>query len=73
MDGLTYPVAKRTLDLCFIGSPFAVLTSVHGLIGLCIKLDSEGRVLFGHERLGKNARSFKAWKFRTMHTEGAET
>ncbi len=70
MDGLTYRVAKRTLDLGV--SALVLLCSIPflGLIGLCVKLDSEGPALFGHERLGKNGRPFKAWKFRTMHIDG---
>lgn len=70
MDGLTYRVAKRTLDLCLSAALLLCSLPFMGLIALCIKLDSEGPVLFGHQRLGRSARSFKAWKFRTMHTDG---
>jgi exopolysaccharide biosynthesis polyprenyl glycosylphosphotransferase len=61
MDGLTYRVAKRTLDLCLSAALLLCSLPFMGLIALCIKLDSEGPVLFGHQRLGRSARSFKAW------------
>ncbi len=70
MDGLTYRVAKRTIDLVLSGAFLLCSLPFMGLIGLCINLDSEGPVFFGHQRLGKNAAPFKAWKFRTMHTHG---
>ena len=36
------------------------------VIGLLIKLDSKGPVIFKQSRLGKNKIPFKVWKFRTM-------
>ena len=41
------------------------------IIGILIKLDSKGPVLFFQERAGKNGKVFKIWKFRTM-VENAE-
>jgi Undecaprenyl-phosphate galactose phosphotransferase WbaP len=70
MEGLTYRVAKRTLDLALSAAFLVCSLPFMGLIALSVKLDSEGPVFFGHQRLGRNARSFKAWKFRTMHTHG---
>lgn len=61
---------KRALDilvsclgLTFLLLPFAV-------IAIAIKLDSKGPVFFRQERVGKDGRVFKPWKFRTM-VEGA--
>jgi lipopolysaccharide/colanic/teichoic acid biosynthesis glycosyltransferase len=36
------------------------------IIALAVKLDSKGPVFFRQERVGKNGRLFKSWKFRTM-------
>src|SRR5262249_3440353 len=41
------------------------------LIAALIKLESRGRILYGHDREGKGGRVFQCWKFRTMF-EGAE-
>jgi len=57
---------KRTIDLgvsvfvLVFGLPF------HLLLGLLIKLTSEGPVLFVQDRVGENGRPFKMYKFRTM-------
>ena len=36
------------------------------IIGILIKLDSKGKVLFKHKRLGKNGKYIYVYKFRTM-------
>jgi sugar transferase (PEP-CTERM system associated) len=43
--------------------PIALLTAV------LIKLDSRGPVLYSQERVGKNGRTFKVYKFRSMRTD----
>jgi len=35
-------------------------------LAVAVKMSSRGPILFGHERIGKNGRRFRAWKFRTM-------
>ena len=53
------------LTALIVSSPFFLLTAV------LIKIDSKGAVFFKQERLGKNGKIFKIWKFRTM-IENAE-
>jgi undecaprenyl-phosphate galactose phosphotransferase/putative colanic acid biosynthesis UDP-glucose lipid carrier transferase len=38
------------------------------VVGLLIKLDSEGPVFFCQTRVGFNGQTFRIWKFRTMTT-----
>jgi len=59
-------ILKRSIDilisligLILLGVPFA-------LIAFAIKLDSKGPVFFRQERVGKDGKLFKVWKFRTM-------
>jgi len=61
---------KRLIDilLSFIG--LALLAFPFAIIALAIKLDSKGPIFFRQERVGKDGRSFRVWKFRTM-IEGA--
>jgi len=57
---------KRTLDLAAIvlgGVPAGLFM---GLIALAIKLDSPGPVLYSAERVGKNGKCFRMYKFRSM-------
>ncbi len=67
--GLVY---KRLLDL--IGSSFGllVLAVVYPFIAVAIRLDSPGPVLFTQDRVGKNGRVFKLYKFRSMYTDAEE-
>jgi lipopolysaccharide/colanic/teichoic acid biosynthesis glycosyltransferase len=59
-------VLKRLIDvlLSFIG--LVLLAVPFAIIALAIKLDSKGSLFFRQERVGKDGRSFKVWKFRTM-------
>lgn len=41
-------------------------------VALAVKLDSRGPVLYGHTRVGKGGKSFRAWKFRSMVTNSDE-
>jgi Undecaprenyl-phosphate galactose phosphotransferase WbaP len=71
VNGLTYRFAKRTIDLglgvplLLVSAPFVMLFAA------LIKLDSPGPVFFGHQRIGRNGRPFKAWKFRTMQADSS--
>jgi lipopolysaccharide/colanic/teichoic acid biosynthesis glycosyltransferase len=41
------------------------------IVGLCVKLDSDGPVLFRQRRIGRHFRPFTIFKFRTMtHNDG---
>ena len=64
-------VLKRMMDLVLImlGGPFALL--LMALIGVAIKLDSSGSIFYSGERIGRNGKPFKMFKFRSM-VDGAE-
>ena len=57
---------KRFIDLLFTVLILFVLAVPFLIVALLIKLDSKGPVFFRQERLGKNKKSFKIFKFRTM-------
>ena len=67
-----YVIANRTLDivlsviLLLIASP-VILISV-----LLIRRESKGRAFFVQERIGRDGRPFRMFKFRTMHDEVSE-
>jgi exopolysaccharide biosynthesis polyprenyl glycosylphosphotransferase len=64
-------VAKRSFDL-IVGSIVIVLTSpIWLLAALMVKVTSRGPILFRQLRVGKDGRSFRMYKFRTM-TRDAE-
>lgn len=64
--------SKGLLDKCLSVIAFVMLLPLYVVIPILIKLTSKGPVFFLHERLGKNGRTFKIWKFRTMYADAAE-
>lgn len=64
-----YPIQcaiKRIFDLFFVLLLLPVFLLLWPIIGLLIKLDSTGPVFYKDERMGRWAKPFKCWKFRTM-------
>jgi Undecaprenyl-phosphate glucose phosphotransferase len=57
---------KRALDIALGSFALFLFTPVLLLVGLAIKLDSPGPILFRQRRLGFNQRAFQIVKFRTM-------
>ncbi len=57
---------KRAIDIAVAGSALLMLAPLLVLIGLAIKLDSQGPVIFQQRRRGFNGRDFRIFKFRTM-------
>ena len=54
----------------FIIFPFALI--LHLFIALAIKFDSKGSVIFKQKRLGKDAKEFSCYKYRTMYTDNED-
>ena len=64
-------LVKRTFDLAVGGLLFLLTLPLYGIIGLVIKLDSRGPILFRQQRVGENGQLFDMLKFRSMYV-GAE-
>jgi len=59
-------VIKRIIDVIFSFVLLLFLISILFIIIIIIKFDSKGPVFFHQIRLGKNGKTFKIYKFRTM-------
>ena len=57
---------KRVLDVTLSVVALAVLLPFLVAIGIWIKLDSKGPMLYGAARIGRKGRKFTCYKFRTM-------
>jgi exopolysaccharide biosynthesis polyprenyl glycosylphosphotransferase len=57
---------KRVMDLAISLAALVILAPVFALIALAIRLDSPGPVLYRQTRIGRDAKSFRMLKFRTM-------
>ncbi|WP_421664557.1 sugar transferase [Lysinibacillus telephonicus] len=60
---------KRLLDIIasLVALIFLLIPMI--IIGLIIKLDSKGPILFKQQRVGRNKELFNIYKFRTMRTD----
>lgn len=57
---------KRVVDVLFASAGLLLSAPLWGLIAAAIKLHDGGPVLFAQERVGRDGRVFRAWKFRSM-------
>lgn len=64
---MLYQIVKRFVDIigALLGLVFTAF--IYLPIAVAIKIDSPGPVIFAQERLGKNLKHFKCYKFRTMY------
>jgi len=62
---------KRAFDIVVSLTVLTLLSPLLGLIASAIKLDDGGPVLYVQDRVGKDGRIFRCYKFRTM-VVGAE-
>jgi sugar transferase (PEP-CTERM system associated) len=59
-------VAKRTLDLLFGMVGLLISSPLMALVGLAVKLDSKGPVIYRQVRVGRMGKRFEVFKFRSM-------
>lgn len=61
-----YFIFKRIIDI--FGSMFGIiiLSPIMIIVAILIKLESKGSVIFSQDRVGKNGKLFKMYKFRSM-------
>jgi Undecaprenyl-phosphate galactose phosphotransferase WbaP len=59
-------LTKRFMDLIAALLGGLILLPVLAYLAVAVQMSSRGPVFYGHTRIGRNGRRFKAWKFRTM-------
>lgn len=65
-------VGKWLIDFGVAGATLIVALPLMGLIAICIKLDSNGPILFRQRRYGFQNQIIEVFKFRTMFVERAD-
>lgn len=65
-------VIKKCMDIAggAIGSIFTVIMGI--FVGIAIKIESPGPVIFSQYRVGRNGRHFKMYKFRSMYADAEQ-
>ena len=71
-QGRFYLTVKRLLDFVLSLIGIVVLIPVFIIIGILIKVDSRGPVIFKQKRYGKNKQPFYIYKFRTMASDAPQ-
>ncbi|MEW6569625.1 MAG: undecaprenyl-phosphate galactose phosphotransferase WbaP [Nitrospirota bacterium] len=63
---------KKFFDFAASVVSLPLLLPMVGIIGIIIRLESSGHAIYAHERIGKNGRPFRCYKFRTMYRDAEE-
>ncbi len=67
-----YIVVKRIIDTVLASVLLIVLFIPFIIIGIAIKIEDKGPVFYTQDRVGKNLKLFKIYKFRSMKTNRKE-
>jgi exopolysaccharide biosynthesis polyprenyl glycosylphosphotransferase len=71
LSGLAW-LAKNVLDRVVALLGLVLTLPFYPLIALGIKLSDPGPVFFRQSRVGRQGKTFRVWKFRTMYTDAEE-
>ena len=61
-----YRLYRRSFDIAAAGAALILLSPFLSVIALLVKLSSPGPIFYARERIGKDGRPFKFYKFRSM-------
>ena len=66
---MEYKILKRCLDILFSFFLIIFLIPLFLIIGIVIKFNSKGTIIYSQKRIGKKNKPFACYKFRTMHPQ----
>lgn len=65
-------IYKRIFDLVLTVVGGIAVSPILLLLAICIKVDSKGDVFYNADRIGKDGKTFKCYKFRSMYVNSDE-
>ncbi|GIM30242.1 exopolysaccharide biosynthesis protein [Clostridium polyendosporum] len=68
----SYNFIKRIFDFTLSVVGFILLLPVYIILCICVKIDSKGPIIYGHNRIGKDGKIIKVYKFRSMVVNSEE-
>lgn len=71
--GIYNRVVKRAADILISATALIILSPVILIAAILVRLSSEGPVIFRQQRLGKGAKEYTIYKFRTMRVNSEHT
>lgn len=69
---ILYNFVKRIVDIILSFIALVLLSPLLILIVCFIRVDSKGSAIFSQDRIGKNGKTFKMYKFRSMYINAEE-
>ena len=72
LKSFTSRFVKRFFDVAVSMISLPVLLPLIGIIAIVIRLETRGAAIYAHERIGKNGKTFRCYKFRTMQKDAEE-
>lgn len=63
------PLWKRIFDIIFSVAAFVILSPVLIIVGVLIRIESPGPVIYKSKRVGSNYKEFDFFKFRSMYRD----
>ena len=67
-----YIFLKRLIDICVSLIGIILLIPLFLIVGILIKIESKGPIIFSQKRVGLNGKEFKMYKFRSMVVNAEE-
>lgn len=67
-----YCFLKRTMDVVCSSIGLIILSPIFLVTAILIRLESEGNSIFSQERVGRNGKKFRMYKFRSMVVNAEE-
>lgn len=71
-ENIFYNIIKRLIDIVASACGLIVLSPILLIVSILIKIESKGPVIFAQERVGKDLKTFKMYKFRSMVNDAEE-
>ncbi|MGL5416397.1 MAG: sugar transferase [Clostridium sp.] len=71
-EKIIYETLKRGMDICLSLIGIILLSPVLCIVGVLIKKDSKGPVIFSQKRVGYKGKEFRMYKFRSMVIDAEE-
>lgn len=63
------PLWKRIFDIIVSGTAILILSPIFIIVGLVIRLESKGKIVYKSKRVGSNYKVFDFLKFRSMYPD----
>jgi Undecaprenyl-phosphate galactose phosphotransferase WbaP len=72
LKSVTNRFVKMLFDITVSIISMPLLLPVIGIIGIIIRSETPGPAIYAHDRIGKNGKTFRCYKFRTMYRDAEE-